>query len=384
MGQATFGETIDVVYRAAAEPQSWSAALEQVADHVGGSGAILVHNDFARGTGLIVNGRLRDDLGELYVREYCANPLVMAIAKHGRIGRPDLVSSLPGTDIFTKTAFHADILEPQRIVEQIALPHQAFTSTGSHSGGFAVMLTHRHTDGARVAVERMARLAPHLSRALDLSLEVARHRDEGRRADMLLDVLPTAAMLLDRTGRIIRANLSAEKIIGTDDGVGTRSGMFLAGSLPDEARRLTRAILRALSFKGENDDAGFEQALSVNRPSGLPPLLVILTPLPPTSFAFWELVDHGARLLVQIVDPISLLDNRTDPLQGAYGLTTAEARVAGLIGSGLTAPQVAKALGLSNATVRTHLAHCFAKTGVRSQVALARLLSAIASRSPGQ
>jgi PAS domain-containing protein len=260
VGQATFGETIDAVYRAAAEPQSWSAALEQVADHVGGSGAILVHNDFARGTGLIVNGRLRDDLGELYVREYCANPLVMAIAKHGQIGRPDLVSDLAGKGTVTNTAFHADILQPQRIVEQIALPHQAFSRRGSSSGGFAVMLAQRHIDDARAAVDRMARLAPHLSRALDLSLEVARHRDEGRRADMLLDALPTAAVLLDRTGRIIRANVPAEKIIESNDGVGTRSGMFLAGSLPDEERRLSRAILRALTFKADNDDAGFEQA----------------------------------------------------------------------------------------------------------------------------
>jgi DNA-binding CsgD family transcriptional regulator len=64
-------------------------------------------------------------------------------------------------------------------------------------------------------------------------------------------------------------------------------------------------------------------------------------------------------------------------LQSAFGLTAAEARVATLIGSGLSGPQTAQVLGVAPATVKTHLARCLEKLGVHSQVELARVLSAL-------
>jgi DNA-binding CsgD family transcriptional regulator len=384
VGQATFGETIDALYRAVAEPQSWSEALEQIADHVGGSGALHVHNDLEQRNGAIVVGRLRDDLSNVYLREYVANPVTLAVVERGRIGRPELASRLVDARTVRHTAYHADILAPQSIVDQIALP-LASLSGGTHTGGVGITLNQRQADQARTALDRMARLAPHLARALDLSLGVVQHRNEAGRIDELFDALPGAAMLLDGAGRIIRANVSAEEIIGAGDGIGTRSGMFLIASMPDEDRRLRPAILRALMWRADDDDDnGFGQALSVNRPSGLPPLLVILTPFRPAHYAFLEMIEQGARLLVQIVDPVARLRNRTEPLQQAYALTVAEARIAELIGSGLTAPEAARVLGLSATTVRTHLAHCFDKTGVRSQVSLARLVNAISPRTSGK
>ncbi len=64
-------------------------------------------------------------------------------------------------------------------------------------------------------------------------------------------------------------------------------------------------------------------------------------------------------------------------LQSAFGLTVAEARVADLVSGGLTGPQAAGKLGVSPTTVKTHLKHAFDKTGVNSQVALARLIGTL-------
>jgi DNA-binding CsgD family transcriptional regulator len=93
--------------------------------------------------------------------------------------------------------------------------------------------------------------------------------------------------------------------------------------------------------------------------------------------AWQDSSDRGARLLVQIVDPVERRDDRIDLLRDAYGLTVGEARTAALVGSGLSNPAVAAALGISVNTVRTQLARCFDKTGVHSQVALARIVCAI-------
>ena len=126
--------------------------------------------------------------------------------------------------------------------------------------------------------------------------------------------------------------------------------------------------------QGSDDLLG--EPLRLTRPSGAAPLLVVPVPLPPPAFSLWELTDT-ARLLVLVIDPGARNRAAATALQTAFGLTTAETRVATLIGSGLSGPQAAEVLDVSPATVKTHLARCFEKLGVRSQVELARLLSAL-------
>lgn len=380
MGRAAFDNAVNTLYRAAVEPDRWPLALEMVADHIGGLGAMIVHNDTRHGGGSIVVGRLRDDLGQLYLRDHCINPWTIAAAGAGIQNGPLQMSRLIDHGVVKRTDFSVDILEPQRIVDMVVLPHARLTQA-HFVGGFGVSLTSSQAENGAVATQRMGRLAPHLARAFELSLHLARQDDEVRRLGSLLDALPTAAMLLDRAGRIMRTNALAETLFRAADGISVGRDMLLTATLPHNDNRLRRAMIEALAAGSGGEDS-FRQAVSVQRPSGLPPLLVILTPLPRSLFAFWELIGPGASLLVQIIDPVRSLDDRANALRQAYGLTNAEARVAGLVASGLSAPQVARALGLSVSTVRTHLARAFHKTGTHSQAGLVRLLSAVAIREP--
>ena len=84
-----------------------------------------------------------------------------------------------------------------------------------------------------------------------------------------------------------------------------------------------------------------------------------------------------ARVLVLIVDPSAQSRATAAAIQTTFGLTPAEARVAVLIGSGRSGPETAAMLGISPSTVKTHLKRCFEKTGVHSQVGLARILGAL-------
>jgi DNA-binding CsgD family transcriptional regulator len=58
-----------------------------------------------------------------------------------------------------------------------------------------------------------------------------------------------------------------------------------------------------------------------------------------------------------------------------FELTPSEARVLELVGAGRGNAEVAAALGVSVATVRTHLLHLFDKTGTHRQAELAALLA---------
>lgn len=86
------------------------------------------------------------------------------------------------------------------------------------------------------------------------------------------------------------------------------------------------------------------------------------SPLSPTS----------ARSLVRLVGPGSRADLATRARELAAGLTERERRVAALVGEGLTTPQIAARLFVSEATVKTQLAEVQRKWGCenRTQVAV--------------
>jgi DNA-binding CsgD family transcriptional regulator len=70
----------------------------------------------------------------------------------------------------------------------------------------------------------------------------------------------------------------------------------------------------------------------------------------------------------------------TSLLQSLFALTPAEARVAALVGSGLSPREAAKELSISEGNLRTTLKHVFAKVGISRQSELAILLSKFSFR----
>jgi DNA-binding CsgD family transcriptional regulator len=223
----------------------------------------------------------------------------------------------------------------------------------------------------------LQRLTPHLGRALDATIKLGHLADGTRQLTRVLQLMPNPALLLDGKGRITLANAAAEALLRTGDGLALDrdGGLQLAAALPAETVALTRALAQALAVASETGSE-LGGPLRLTRPSGAAPLLLLPVPLPPPAFALWEMLEQ-ARLLVLIVDPSAQSRTTAAAIQTTFGLTPAEARVAVLIGSGLSGPETAAMLGISPSTVKTHLKRCFEKTGVHSQVALARILGAL-------
>ena len=65
---------------------------------------------------------------------------------------------------------------------------------------------------------------------------------------------------------------------------------------------------------------------------------------------------------------------RSRPTVGWASLTPTEQRVAAVVAEGHSNDEVARQLLMSVATVKTHLTHIYAKTGVSSRAALAATL----------
>jgi DNA-binding CsgD family transcriptional regulator len=66
-----------------------------------------------------------------------------------------------------------------------------------------------------------------------------------------------------------------------------------------------------------------------------------------------------------------------DALIQLYDLTPAEIRIFELICEGQTRADISASLGVSVATVKSHLVHVFQKTGCRRQVDLVRLAKSL-------
>jgi DNA-binding CsgD family transcriptional regulator len=206
---------------------------------------------------------------------------------------------------------------------------------------------------------------------------MGRLADGTRQLARVMQLMPNPALLLDGKGRITQTNPPAESLLRAGDGLAfdRNGGLQLAAALPTETAALSKALMQALAVaSGTGVELG--GPLRLTRPSGAPPLLVLMVPLPPPVFALWELLEQ-ARVMVLIVDPGAQSRAAVSAIQTTFGLTAAEARVAVLIASGLSGPQTAATLGVSLTTVKTHLKRCFEKTGVHSQVGLARLVGAL-------
>ena len=363
------------IYGAVADPTRWPQAVVSVSDHLDGLGGMLVYNAPPGGKNLIVLGRLNPDYTAVFHKHYVWNPWTVAI-KDQPFDKAIISGSLVERRIIQKTGFYADVLAPQHIEDMLVVSHRGMARDGG-VGGFGFSLSARGADRAEQARRRLQRLTPHLSRALDATMQLGPLMDGSRQLIRVLQLMPSAALLLDSRQHIVHANPAAETLLRNRDGLACSSngGLQLSAVLPDERAALTRTLAQALRVADGSGDA-LGEPLRLTRLSGAAPLLVVPVPLPPPAFALWELSDT-ARLLVLVIDPNARNLAAAAALQAGFGLTTAEARVATLIGSGLSGPQAAQVLGVSPATVKTHLGRCFEKLGVRSQVELARMLSAL-------
>jgi DNA-binding CsgD family transcriptional regulator/PAS domain-containing protein len=366
---------LNQIYGAIADPARWPEVLTSVSDHVDSVGGMLVYNAPPGGKNMIVLARLDPQYNAVFHKHHVWNPWTRAI-KEEPFDHAILCGSLVERRVVHKTAFYADVLAPQKIHDMLCVTHQALTVNGS-VGGIGFSLSARGVDRAEQNQRRLQRLVPHLCRALDATLRLGPLVDGSRQLARVLQLMPSAALLLDGKGSIVHANPAAELLLRKGDGLTCvdDGGLRLAAVLPDEHAALSHSLARALRVADGSSDA-LGEPLRLTRLSHAAPLLVIPVPLPPPAFSLWELSD-SARLLVLIIDPSARHRGAAPALQTTFGLTSAEARVATLVGSGLSGPQAAQILDVSPATVKTHLARCFEKMGLRSQVELARILSAL-------
>ena len=214
-------------------------------------------------------------------------------------------------------------------------------------------------------------LLPHLQRGSAVARRLRRAEHFAECGLAALEQLTAAFMLLDRAGRIVHANRAARALIEADDGLSvTQSG--LAGATLSATAQLQATLAAANGRAGQAPVSG---ALRLPRPSGRPGLALVALPLRPNRSASTAGWGDAPTTLVCVTDPEAGTRPPQAQLVALFGLTQAEAALAGGLLAGQELRDIAERSGRSINTVRSQLATLMAKTETGRQAELVRLLS---------
>lgn len=217
---------------------------------------------------------------------------------------------------------------------------------------------------------RLESLLPHLRRAAALHSHLVQLRDDTLVLAEALELLAMGVLTVSADLAVLFANAQARDTLARGDGL-HRSGGRLALGDPALQQRLKAAVARTATGQANVEGAWF----CVRRPSGAPPLTLVVAPAG-TGRGTTAERPAGPAAIILVTDPAS--QERLPlaaHLEQRFGLTATEAAVARLAAMGRGMPYVAAALGVSLNTVRTHLKAVYGKTDVNQQAGLARLIA---------
>jgi DNA-binding CsgD family transcriptional regulator/PAS domain-containing protein len=218
----------------------------------------------------------------------------------------------------------------------------------------------------------LALLSPHLRRVSLIGDLLDQARVEAGLYRGALDSLAVPVILTGADGTVLHANSNAERILSAQVPLRTRNGVLQAQT-PVVARALLDAIAAAARADASLGSRGIGLPISV---AGQPPAVAYVLPMSEGSA---RAAFRPACAAVFISTTTSASPPPEDVLITLYDLTPAEARVVLQIGKGLTAPQCAILLDISENTLKTHLSRIFAKTDTARQADLVRLVANVGS-----
>ncbi|ACL60024.1 helix-turn-helix transcriptional regulator [Methylobacterium nodulans] len=377
--QGAFSDLVGRIYDCGQDPDLWPDTLARLVEALGALAGWIGMQDPAGRNGCIAVGvGLSPEQQSLYAERFVGLCPVSLATWFTQVGSVVALSELVDRDAFRDTVFYKEWCRPQRIEDLIA---GILTKSPAGCGSLSVSFDRPASTEAR---ELMMLLLPHLRRAVETGRLLAERSGETECLTAAMDALSAGVILLDGAGRVLRTNAAADAILREGDAL----RRMPAGTLATAEPRSQGALEAALAVCRSGDDARPRPALpfpsrrkAVPR-GGLVGQLVplrsaILAPRDPVCGAGPDAERKPvAALFVQ--DPERPCAVPSEALVRLYGLTPGEWRVLHGLVQDLTLSEIAEIYGIGVATVRTHLARLFDKTGTRRQAELLRAVMAAA------
>lgn len=365
------GALVDLVsdfYGASMDTRFWPTALSKLREALDASACALMTHDFVSQTGLIthaagINVDFIFSYTELYAR---SNPWLQNEDSFRTSGVVWIGTELVPESEQASGDYNECWLAPQ------GLKHQLFGVLERHASEVLYVYAARSEAVEPFGPEEallLRRLLPYLEKSLRARQMLKRSQTVRQVALGALDVMPIGVILVSLGGAVLAANKVARDIMaGRDVLTVGRNGLEV---ITEGRKTRFRDMLAEALKPRERNRAIRPPAFSVVRPSGLRPLLLLISPVrSPSGSASW---DEPAAVLF-IGDPEHIGDIDETRLRQIYGLTGAEARIAALLARGYRLDEIAAMLDVAYETTRKHLKQIFGKTGTRRQADLVRMV----------
>jgi DNA-binding CsgD family transcriptional regulator len=356
------------IYDASLNPTLWEDVLEQIARFATGPAASLYSKDaVVKSSNVVYQFGLDPKYVQLYLEKYSKlDPNTTGYFFAG-IGEPIGVADLMPYEEFLATRFYREWAQPQGLVDSA----NAILEKSLTTGAFVVVFRHERNGIVDDEMRRRMRLIiPHIRRAALIGKAIDLKNAEVATFSETLDGISAGMFLVDMTGRIVHANRAGYLMIDARNVLANSGNRLVAGD-----PQIDQALRDIFAASADGDAAigtrGIAMALT-----GRDGERHVAHVLPLTSGKRRKEGDGDAAAAALFV--CKAAPDTRSPLEiiaKAYKLTPTELRVLHAMVEVGGVPEVADALGVARATIRTHLLSVFAKTGTRRQADLVKLVA---------
>ncbi len=344
---------------------------------VGGSAAALLVKDMAaKGLGVYYDdGGLDPRYKRLYFEEYAKLQPCTAGHIPAEIEEPASTVDLVPYDAFLEARFYQEWARPQGLVDFVCA---VLDKSATGAALFGVFRHERDGLADGETRRRMRLIVPHLRQALAISRVMEGKTAEATAFADALDGLAAGMFIVDAAGHLVHANASGRALLEERSVLRASGGRLVAGDA-----RSASALGEVLAAAGNDaalQDSGTAVPLSARDGAhyiahALPLAATVRRCAGGRSAAAAALLVHKVALEAPVP---------ADAIARLYGLTPGEMRVLGAIVEIGGVPETAEALGIGEATVKTHLHRLFGKTGATRQADLVKLVAAFVSPVVGR
>ena len=333
-----------------------------------GSAANLFAEDSASRTGRLFHvWGVEPHYLELYFNTYIRfNPFTNAncfLAVEEQMSVADMMTHAE----FRETRFYREWARPQGWVDALALVLDKSVTSYAALGVFRHERDGTIDDEAR---RRVKLIAPHVRRAVLIGNVIDLRTNEAAALADTLAGLAAGVFLVDTAGRIAFANPAGQAML--DEGRIVRGA---DGTLAAADPQANRALCEVFAAAGGGDMAVGRKGVAVLL-SAASDERWLAHVLPLTSGERRLAGANYAATTAVFIRKASLeTPSPMETVAKLYKLTPGELRVVGAVVDIGGISGIAEALGISQATVKTHLHHVFQKTGTRRQAELVKLVA---------
>jgi DNA-binding CsgD family transcriptional regulator len=365
-------DLIGTVYDTTLDRTLWPEALRKLAEFVGGPAAtIFSKNPSARNGSAYFDFGVDPHFRQLYFDSYVK--LDPATTGHcfAEIGHPIATADLLPYPEFLETRFYKEWAAPQGLVDFVSA---VLDKSATNAALFGVFRHERNGVVDDETRRRMCLIVPHIRRAVLIGNVLDIDTTKAAALVDTLNGLVAGVFLVDENARVEFANTSGRAML--DEGKILRQKDHV---LVTADPRLGAGLLDIIAAARGGDAAVGVHGIAV--PLSMPPGDIWLAHILPLTSGARQYAGIAYSAVAAIFVHKASLETPSsmETMSKLYRLTPGELRVLAAVSEVGGVPAVAEVVGISEATVKTHLQHLFAKTGTNRQIDLVKLVAAHAS-----